>query len=342
MASPADGSVLVCDRPAPSPGTGEVLVRVRAAGLNAADILQATGSYPAPPGSPPDILGLELAGEVVALGQGARRFAVGDRVMAVVGGGAQAEWAVMHERVAMAVPEPLGWAEAGGFPEAFTTAHDALFTQCHLQLGESLLVHAAAGGVGTAAVQLAVAAGTRVVATVRRRELRPAVEALGAVAVAPDGFADLGPFDVVLELVGAPNLAADIDCLATGGRIVVIGVGGGHKAEVSLVKLMSRRAEIRGSTLRARSLEDKAQAARRMEAHVLPLVAAGRVRPLVHETFSLEEAPRAHESFARGGKLGKVVLELGRSSHRRSRPRGCTAEPGAESASRSPGARPHR
>ncbi|MHB8294197.1 MAG: zinc-binding dehydrogenase [Acidimicrobiales bacterium] len=329
MASPADGSVLVCDRPAPSPGTGEVLVRVRAAGLNAADLLQARGAYPAPPGSPPDILGLELAGEVAALGQGARRFAVGDRVMAVVGGGAQAEWAVVHERAAMPVPDPspgpspaealvtgrapggLGWAGAGGFPEAFTTAHDALFSQCRLQLGESLLVHAAAGGVGTAAVQLAVAASARVVATVRNPDLRPSVAALGAAVTAPDGFTELGPFDVVLELVGAPNLAADIDCLATGGRIVVIGVGGGHKAEVSLVALMSRRAEIRGSTLRARSLEDKAQAARRMEAHVLPLMAAGRVRPLVHETFSLEEAPRAYESFARGGKLGKVVLVTG-------------------------------
>src|SRR5215472_3183865 len=156
------GRVAAALRPDPVPGTGEVLVRVEAAGLNGADLLQLRGAYPAPPGSPPDIPGLELAGEVVQLGEGVTRFAVGDRVMAIVGGGAQAELALVHERVAMAVPAGVDWTQAGGFPEAFTTAHDALFTQCQLGLGEALLVHGAAGGVGTAAVQLGVAAGAAV------------------------------------------------------------------------------------------------------------------------------------------------------------------------------------
>src|SRR5438132_11753802 len=203
----ADGQVTVQERPDPEPGPGEVLIRVRAAGLNGADMLQRKGMYPAPPGVPADIPGLELAGEVAACGPGAERFSDGDRVMAIVAGGGQAELAVVHERVAMPVPEALDWPGAGGFPEVFTTAHDALFTQAGLAPGERLLVHGGAGGVGTAAIQLGRAEGARVTATVRREELRDAVEELGAQAIPPDGFAEHGPFDVVLELVGAPNLA---------------------------------------------------------------------------------------------------------------------------------------
>src|SRR4051812_22915734 len=168
----ADGAVSAEERLDPEPGAGEVLVRVRAAGLNGADILQRRGGYPAPPGAPPDIPGLELAGEVVALGRDARRFDVGDRVMGIVGGGGQAELAVVHGRQLMPVPEPLDWPAAGGLPEVFTTAHDALFTQCDLRPGERALVHGAAGGVGTAAVQLGAAAGARVTATVRNEALR--------------------------------------------------------------------------------------------------------------------------------------------------------------------------
>src|SRR3954465_2595620 len=156
------GEIVVAEHPDPEPGAGEVLVRVRAAGLNGADMLQRKGGYPAPPGSPPDIPGLELAGEVAALGPGASRFAEGDRVMGIVGGGGQAELAVVHERQLMPVPENLGWPEAGGVPEVFTTAHDALFTQAGLKPGERLLIHGAAGGVGTAAVQLGRAAGAHV------------------------------------------------------------------------------------------------------------------------------------------------------------------------------------
>src|SRR3954454_13740719 len=166
-----DGDVVVEEHPDPSPGSGEVLVRVHAAGLNGADILQRKGAYPAPSGSPPDIPGLELAGEVVARGTDAERFAEGDRVMAVVGGGGQAELALVHERAAMPVPGALDWPQAGGFPEVFTTAHDAIFTQARLEPGDRLLVHGGAGGVGTAAIQLARASGARVTATVRRKEL---------------------------------------------------------------------------------------------------------------------------------------------------------------------------
>src|SRR3954465_5271506 len=183
-----DGQIVATDHPDPEPGPGEVLVRVHASGVNGADILQRTGGYPAPPGSPPDIPGLELAGEVVGLGPAARRFVEGDRVMAIVGGGGQAELAVVHERQLMAVPDALDWPAAGGFPEVFTTAEDALFAQADLGPGERLLVHGAAGGVGTAAVQLGHATGARVVATVRNEALRDEVAALGATVVAPDAF----------------------------------------------------------------------------------------------------------------------------------------------------------
>src|ERR687893_289426 len=293
-----DGSLLVEDRPDPEPGLGEVLVRVRAAGVNGADMLQRRGAYPAPPGSPADIPGLELAGEVVAVGRDALRFDEGDRVMAVVGGGGQAELAVVHERTAMPIPSPLDWPQAGGLPEVFTTAHDAIFTQAGLRPGEHLLVHGAAGGVGTPAGQLGRAAGASVTATVRSEELRPGVEQLGARAIDPDGFEDEGPFDVILELVGASNLAGNLKALATGGRITVIGVGGtGPKAEINLLAVMQKRARIHGSTLRARPLEEKAIAMRRVEKEVLPLFEEGRLTVPVAATFALDEAPTAYERF---------------------------------------------
>lgn len=303
-----DGELTVGERPDPEPGKDEVLVRVRAAGVNGADLLQRRGRYPAPPGSPEDVPGLELAGEVVGVGAGASRFAEGDRVMAIVGGGGQAELATLHERAAMPVPEGVDWPAAGGFAEVFTTAHDALFSQAGLRSGERLLVHGGAGGVGTAAVQLGRAAGARVTATVRNEALRGEVEALGAVAVGSEGFAEHGPFDAVLELVGAPNLADDVRALATGGRIVVIGIGAGAKAELNLAALMGKRARIQGSTLRARPLEQKAEAMRGVERHVLPLLAEGAIRVPVAETFPLEAVTDAYGRFEAGGKLGKIVL----------------------------------
>jgi len=303
-----DNEIFLEDHPDPVAGTGEVLVRVHAAGLNGADMMQRRGLYPAPPGSPQDIPGMELAGEVTALGEGAERFSPGDRVMAIVGGGAQAELAVVHERQLMPVPESLDWTSAGGLPEVFTTAHDALFTQAGLGMGERLLVHGGAGGVGTAAIQLGRAVGAEVTATVRREELREAVAELGARAIPCEGFAEQGPFDVILELVGAPNIPDNLLALDTGGRIAVIGVGAGAKAELNLLALMGKRARIHGSTLRARPLEEKALAARLLEHDVLPLFDRGELRVPVADAFPLERAAEAYDRFADGGKLGKVVL----------------------------------
>jgi NADPH:quinone reductase len=306
-----DGEVVVAEHPDPQPGAGEVLVRVRAAGINGADIHQRAGHYPAPPGSPQDIPGLELAGEVAAIGPAVLRFEEGERVMGIVGGGGQAELCVVHERQLMPVPAGLSWVEAGGVPEVFTTAHDALFTQAGLTAGERLIVHGAAGGVGTAGVQLGVATGAHVVATVRNAALRDGVAQLGAhEVVEPDGFARLGPFDVILELVGGPNLPADLEALATNGRIVVIGIGAGAKAEIHLGALMGKRGTVRASSLRYRALEEKALTARAMERHVLPLFERGSLRLPVAATYPLDAVGEAYERFTAGGKLGKVILEM--------------------------------
>lgn len=305
-----DRQIVVAEHPDPEPQGAEILVRVRAAGLNGADVLQRKGGYPAPPGSPADIPGLEFAGEVVAVGRGAERFAPGDRVMAITGGGGQAELAVIHERAAMPVPDELEWVAAGGVPEVFTTAHDAIFTQAGLTAGERLLVHGAAGGVGTAAVQLGTMAGARVTATVRHEAVRDSVGALGAKVIAPEGFEDAGPFDVILELVGAVNLAGNLQALATGGRICIIGVGAGPTTEINLLALMGRRGRIHGSTLRARPLEDKAAATRLVEKAVLPGFVSGDLSVPVVASFPLEEAAAAYERFEAGGKLGKIVLTM--------------------------------
>jgi NADPH:quinone reductase-like Zn-dependent oxidoreductase len=253
---------------------------------------------------------LELAGEVVSLGPGAERFQPGDRVMGIVGGGGQAELATVHERVLMPVPEEMDTLAAGGVPEVFTTAHDALFTQAGLRMGERLLVHGGAGGVGTAAIQLAREAGVRVMATVRNPDCRERVEELGAEVIEPEGFAEHGPFDVILELVGAPNMAGNVQALATGGRIVVIGIGGGAKAELHLGALLGKRARIYASTLRARPLEEKALTARRMECQVLPLFVGGGLSVPVAATFPLAEAQAAYDRFAEGGKFGKIILTM--------------------------------
>ncbi len=300
--------IVVEEHPDPEPGNGEVLVRVHAAGLNGADMMQRRGLYPAPPGSPQDIPGMEFAGEIAALGPGVEGRSVGERVMGIVGGGAQAELVLAHERVLMGVPEGLDWAPAGGLPEVFTTAHDALFTQAQLRPGEHLLVHGGAGGVGTAAIQLGRGIGARVTATVRNEGLRDQVAELGAMAVPCEEFATRGPFDVILELVGAPNMPENLQALASGGRIAVIGVGAGAKSEVNLLALMGKRARIHGSTLRARSLEEKALTARRVEHEVLPLFARGELHVPVAGEYPLDQAAAAYEAFAAGGKLGKIVI----------------------------------
>jgi NADPH2:quinone reductase len=306
----SDGAIAVQEHPDPVPQAGELLVRVHAAGLNGADMMQLRGLYPAPPGSPPDIPGLELAGEVVATGDGVRRFEVGDRVMAIVGGGGQAELAIVHERVAMPIPEVLDWTAAGGVPEVFCTAHDALFTQAGLTVGERLLVHGAAGGVGMAAVQLGTMTGARVSATVRNEHSREQIAALDVNAISPDRFAGAGPFDVILELVGAPNFPANFEALAPCGRIAVVGIGAGAQIDFSLRDLMFKRVRMFGTVMRARSLEEKAVMTRGVEKAVLPGFVSGDLSVFVSEAFPLDRVAEAYESFQAGGKLGKIVLEM--------------------------------
>lgn len=305
-----DGQLQVSERPDPQPGAGQILVRVRSAGINNADLAQRRGAYKLPPGVPAEIPGLEVAGEVLACGPAATRFAPGDQVMAVLSGGGQAELVVMHEREAMPVPASLDLGVAGAAPEVITTAHDALFTQAQLGLADRLCVHGAAGGVGTAAVQLGVAAGARVLATVRDAALRARVAALGAVVVEPAETVAHGPYDVILELVGAVNTAANLSALATGGRIAMIAMAGGSSAEVDFRTLLRKRGRIYGSSLRTRPLEQKADAARRVEAHVLPLFGTGQLHIPVHARFDLKDAVAAYDAFAAGGKYGKIVLQV--------------------------------
>jgi NADPH:quinone reductase-like Zn-dependent oxidoreductase len=210
----------------------------------------------------------------------------------------------------MPVPDAVAFPDAGGLPEVFTTAHDAVFTRAGLRPGERLLVHGAAGGVGTAAVQLGHALGAHVTATIRNPDARDAVAKLGADEVIdPEGFEEHGPFDVILELVGAPNLAANVKALNTEGRIVVIGIGAGAKAELNLAVLMAKRGRIMAATLRARPLEQKAATARAMEREVLPGFERGDLRVPVAETFSLDDVAAAYDHFAAGGKLGKIIVE---------------------------------
>jgi NADPH2:quinone reductase len=293
----------------PEAGVGEVLVRIRAAGVNNADLGQRAGLYPAPLGTPPDIPGLEFAGEVVAIGPSAIRFAIGERVMAVVSGGAQAELLAVHERQLMPVPEGLDWAQAGGFPEAFVTAHDALFTQAALRPGERLLINGAAGGVGVAGVQMAAAAGAEVIASVRNPDNRDAVQRLGATkAIDPSQAEANGPYDVVLELIGAINFDSNLRSLNLGGRIVIVGAGAGREAKVDFGLLGMKRATVRASTLRSRPLEEKAVASRAVEREVLPSVVRGKLTVPVAATYPLAEAAAAYDAFSTPGKLGKIVL----------------------------------
>ena len=280
-----DGRIEVEERPDPVAGMDEVLIRVRAAGVNGADIAQRAGRYPPPPGAT-DVPGLECAGET----------ADGGRVMALLAGGGQAELAVAHRSHVLRVPDHLSWDEAGGFVEVFATAHDALFAQGQLHEGERLLVNGAAGGVGVAAVQLGLAAGASVTANARHHH--DELHALGADTEVAGGY------DVVLELVGGDNLAANLGRLARGGRIVVIGVGAGARAELDYGQLMGKRARISGSTLRSRTTEEKADVIRRLEA----FVRVHELRVPVEATFPLERAQDAYERFAAGGKFGKIVI----------------------------------
>ena len=306
-----DGVLQVEERDDPVCGSTEVIVEMTAAGLNAADLLQRRGFYPAPAGSPSDIPGLEIAGRVVATGTQVAGIDLGKRVMAVVGGGAQATRCAIDADHLLSIPDSLPDIEAGGFAEGFTTAYDAIVLQAGLQSGERLLVTGAAGGVGTAAVQIARSIGATVVASVRDPARRSDLLELGAsLAIDPADTAEHGPYDVVLELVGAASLTSGVlTSLGVGARVVVIGVGGGGSTlDLNLLSLMSSRATIGGSTLRARSRTEKAVVAAAMSRHVLPLASTGALRVPVLATYPLDQVDEAYERFSAGGKLGKIVL----------------------------------
>ena len=293
------------ERPDPEPGAGEVLVAATHAGLNPADLMQRAGHYPAPPGSPADVPGLEVAGRVIASGPRTSLWHEGDRVFGVVGGGGLADRVVVHERHLAPVPESLDEPGAAAVPEAFITAHDAVFTRAALAVGETLLVNGANGGVGTAAVQLGLAAGARVLAGVRSEESAARLRELGAEPVATGEAAGA---DVVLELVGAPNLPADLEAIGPRGRVIVVGTGAGADASVSLRALMGKRASLMGTVLRARPHEQKAAAVQAFAHSVVPLLALGAVRPIVDRVFPAIEAPAAFDRLAGRGKFGKVLL----------------------------------
>ena len=298
--------VSVVERPDPEPGSNDVVIRATHAGLNPADLAQRAGRYPAPAGSPQDIPGLEVSGEVIACGAAVTAWKEGDRVFGIVGGGGLADTVCAHERHVARVPDSLGDRDAAAVPEAFITAHDAVFTRAGLLMGETLLVNGATGGVGTAGIQLGVAIGARVLANARSHHDRLAE--LGAEPVSLD---DATGVDVVLELVGARNLGGSLDALAPLGRVIVVGTGTGAETDISLRVLMGKRASVMGTMLRARPLEQKAAAVQAFAHQVVPLLATGRVRPLVDRVFPAGEAVAAFDHLAAPGKLGKVLLEFG-------------------------------
>jgi NADPH:quinone reductase len=302
------------ERPDPVPGAHEVLVAARFAGINWADVMQRQGNYPPPPGAPADIPGLEVAGEVAATGPGVVGWQVGDRVFGLVGGGGLADRVLVHERHLAAVPASLKDDVAAAVPEAFITAHDAVFTRGGLALGELLLVNGANGAVGSAGVQLGLAAGARVVANVRSPDTARALAEAGAIVVTPESAAerltDLGGAGVVLELVGAPNLDLDFGALAPRGRIVIVGSDAGADATISLRRLMGLRASLHGTVLRARPVDEKAAAVQLFARSVVPLLAAGRVTMAIDRVFPAAEAAAAFDYLARPGKFGKILLEF--------------------------------
>lgn len=305
-------------RPLPEPGLGQIRVRVRASALNRADLAQRRGTYPAPPGAPPDIPGLEYAGEVDAVGEGATIWQLGSRVMGIVGGGGHAEYLRVHEREALPVPAAFSWEEAAAVPEVFLTAYDALFRQLHMQLGERLLIHAVGSGVGTAALQLARVAGATVLGTsrspgklARARELGLDVEIDASAGDWPqrvqDATHDAG-VQAILDLVGGSYLDGNLRVLAPRGRMIVVGITSGARAELNLGTLLYKRLRIYGTVLRARPLEEKIALAREFAERVLPLFAAGRLRPVVDRVHSFAEIRDAHRLMESDATFGKVVL----------------------------------
>jgi NADPH:quinone reductase-like Zn-dependent oxidoreductase len=295
------------ERPDPVPGPDEVLVDARFAGINPADLAQRAGRYPAPAGSPQDVPGLEVAGMVRACGERVTAWREGDRVFGIVGGGGLASTVVVHERHVARIPDALADREAAAVPEAFITAHDAVFVQAGLRMGETLLVNGATGGVGTAAIQLALAAGSRALANARSQSGLRRLAEMGAI---PTGLDEARDVDVVLELVGIQHLEGSLRALRGQGRVMIVGTGAGAEGQVSLRALMGKRASITGTMLRARPLEQKAAAVQAFARQVVPLLERGAVRPLVDRVFAAEQAVEAFDHMNVPGKFGKVLLEF--------------------------------
>ncbi len=299
----------VVERPTPNPGPKDVVVAVRAAGINAADLLQRQGFYPAPAGWPADIPGIEMAGVVSDVGSEVHLPLLGRRVCAIVGGGGHATHCVVPSEHLIYVPDNVSWPEAGGFAETFTTAHDALVTQGRLQADERVLISGANGGVGTAAIQIAHAIGSHVIAVTRTSEHHEQLRSLGAdETVTLDEVTSLIPVNVVLELVGAAHLSRAQEVLAPRARIVVIGVGGGNTVSLDLLRVMSLRASLTGSTLRARSREEKTEVIQRVNEWLVPRWADGELQVPLAKTFDLDDINDGYEYFSSPGKLGKVVV----------------------------------
>lgn len=309
-------TLVVREAPDPEPGHHEILVRVRVSGVNRADLSQRRGHYPAPPGEPADIPGLEFAGTVERCGRDVSLWSPGDPVMGIVGGGGYAERLVIHERAAVRVPRGMTLEDAGAVPEVFMTAWDALVRQMALGGGETVLIHAVGSGVGTAAVQLARDAGARTLGTSRTPEKLERARELGLhEGLAGDGWPERvreltggRGADLILDLVGGPYLAGNLVALAPRGRHIVVGVPGGARAEIDLRALMGRRGSITGTVLRARPLEEKMALAREFEVRVVPRFEAGALRPVVDRVFAAEEAPRAHAWMEENRNFGKILL----------------------------------
>ena len=321
-AGPGGPEVLrIVERPRPEPGQGQVLVRVEAAGINRPDVMQREGRYPPPPGAS-DVLGLELAGIVEALGPGAERFQPGDRVMALVQSGAYAEWAVVDEAVALPVPEGLPAVEAGAIPETYVPVWSNVFERARLQAGESLLIHGGSSGIGTTAILLAKARGAKVLVSAGSPEKCAACLRLGAdvaidyrrdefVAAARAATDGRGP-DVILDMVGGPYIARNLDAVAIDGRIAQIAFQQGSRvAEIDFQPLLMKRVTLTGSTLRARPVALKARLADALAEHVLPLLAAGRARPPIDSVFPFDRVAEAHARMDAGQHIGKIVLSMG-------------------------------
>jgi NADPH2:quinone reductase len=309
----------IATRTMPAPGAGEVLVKVAAAGVNRADLMQRQGKYPPPPGAS-DVLGLELSGVIVATGAAVSRWRPGDRVVALVSGGGYAEFAVVPEPQCLPVPRGLSMEEAAAIPEAFFTVWTNVFERGRLMAGESLLVHGGACGVGTTAIQLARARGARVFATAGSREKCLACERLGAerainyrdedfLAAVLEATGGRG-VDLVLDIVGGEYVAKNLEALATDGRLVQIAFLHGPRAEVNLSPLMRKRITFTGSTLRPRTVEEKGAIARELEREVWPLIERGDVRPVLHAVFPLHDAAAAHAELEAGKHIGKIVLRM--------------------------------